>query len=639
MEKEQALEQFLKTLRITLNYISLYSRAHRTFLASVRQLKGTLEQLFPFFNPVRIDFSPDSISVAGTIYSKPLHREIARIFHSRKTKSISFSRGITEQELVCVLDKVSLPVRDIVQGGGLGAFLPAADIPHFVHEELDYSQLLKDEGEETSDIWSYLLKNSLEEVSVQKLDEFIDTFEGMIPKITARSLLDDDKLRQNIRKLLAYLREKNETQFIQCSKGVLRSVIKDKTVVFDQRFGNLKELFSDLNIENLSSVLWEGLSSDEHFDNTSLELFSRLVEPDKHEKIADLLVKHAGKEKIGSLDVGQMKRMKNIFSSLNNDASYIPPVYRKAILQISEEHYFDRGFTFERQKLQLNFDHILLYLMRLERESGKRDLAAKKILGSWDRVTGNVDQQFFCGLGELVAAIPEGSGEVLDELALKYWRFIEDGVWNPGFPDKLRSFALSIKKSTLGPEIYLRRIFKSGQCPPIAVRLFFRLFPERVPEFYAAMGLRSGDLEFMSELVGCVKLLEARAALEALKTIFSTANELVKIEAVKAMAEVPLFDREFLFSQLVDGNYFLKKEVMLILMNRKPDLQAALEVFLLMPNPWGQRNVIVLENIAVVEEINCRAARQCLEKITRKNFLFYSSIARKARSVLEKWDA
>jgi hypothetical protein len=46
--QEEALSEFLKALRIAINYISLYSRAHRSFLGSVAVLKEKLEVLLTF---------------------------------------------------------------------------------------------------------------------------------------------------------------------------------------------------------------------------------------------------------------------------------------------------------------------------------------------------------------------------------------------------------------------------------------------------------------------------------------------------------------------------------------------------------------------------------------------------------------
>lgn len=637
MNKEEALEQFLKSLRISLNYISLYSRSHRTFLNSVQQLRGELDNLFAFLEPVEIGFTPDSLIVAGQVYSKTnLHLELARLFHARKIKSIVFSRGISEEELELILDKVSLPVKEILKAGGLNSFLSKSEAPHFSQTELDYSQLLKDEGEETTDIWSYLLNSALDKEDNRKIEEFIETFETMLPRIKARNLVEDEKLGENLHRLLVYIREKDPDKFIRCSQELLLCLIRDRSICVDERIDKLKKLFQGLDAEDFAAALWEAISSEEYFDNAGLQLFARLVEQDKHEKIADSLVKRAAGRQDKIVDRRQIKRMKEIFSLPAAGPSYIPDIYRKAILQISEEHYFDQGFPFDRQMIQANYDRILLHLLTFEQEAGQRELVLKKIIASWERIAEQAQVQFFRVLAGFVARIPAEECGAAGELALRFRRFLEEGVWREDFPRELRELALSIKTSVLGPEEYLRRIFDSGQCAPLPVRQFFRLFPMKTDHFYALLEKRSGDFEFMSCVIESVKRLEAGDASAALKKVFSLSNELMKIDVIRAMGGLQSVDSAFLLSQIQQGNYLLKKEIMLLLKRDRQSLQQALKILLLMPNPWGKKNDLLAENLSIVEEIGCGEARPFLEQLSRKQFLFYSGPARKARRILEK---
>jgi hypothetical protein len=61
-----------------------------------------------------------------------------------------------------------------------------------------------------------------------------------------------------------------------------------------------------------------------------------------------------------------------------------------------------------------------------------------------------------------------------------------------------------------------------------------------------------------------------------------------------------------------------------------------------MPNPWGKNNALLQENISVVEESDCRAARSLLQRLARQDlmvFIFSSIVAEHARKVVEKWNA
>ncbi|MGE5307594.1 MAG: hypothetical protein ACM3OC_00735 [Deltaproteobacteria bacterium] len=638
MEKEEALDTFLKSLRIALNYISLYSRTHRSFLAAVSQLKEKLDMLLAVLDPVEIGFTPDALIVGGQAYGKvPMHKELARIFHARKVKSIRFSRGITEHELVLVLDKISLPVKDILDNKGLSSLIPAGEAPHFSLEELDYSQLLKDQGEETSDIWSYLLKNVIDEDDSRRMDEFLETFETMAARIKGRSLVEDEKLRNNVHSLLKYLKGKDEAKFMRCSEQLFRSVIRDKSVAADQRLEPIKELFTDLDSGALSEILWEGISSDDQFDNVSLELFAQIVGTEKHEKIADTLVKRASSEKNKHMDLARLKKLKTIFD-LGDKQSYIPDIYRRAITTISNEQYFDRGFPFDRPGIQTNYNLLLLNLLTLEQEPDQRTLIFKKVLEGWEQVTAKRDPSYFLALKDVLQTVPEDDQGPGGEMERRFAEFIEKGAWNADFPQELRALSLSLKRSALGADAYMRRIFGSG-CEPAVLEMFFKFFPEKTDDLLAALSQRSGDFDFISAFIGGIKRLPPEQAVEVLKKIFRESNDLVKIEVVRAMEEMPLLDRPFLMSLLVEGNYFLKKEVLPLLLKDPRDTAEAFSALFGTANPWGKNNQLLLENMSVVEELDCRSARKYLLPLTRANPVFSGAVARKARALLEKWNA
>jgi len=637
MEKEEAIDRFLKALRVALNYISLYSRDHRSFLTAVGQLRERLEELFACVNPVEIGFTPTALGIGGQNFEKlSLHKELARLFHARKIKSVRFSPGITTEELVLVLDTLAQPVKEIIKTHALSRLVADGRTPHFSAEELDYSHLLKDEGDEASDVWTYLLQNIAEEDDPRKVDEFLETFGTTIGRIKAKDLIEDEELRYKLSRLLAYIKEKDPDKFAVCSAELLRSFINDRSLVADERVSRLKDLFVGLDSEALSSVLWESVSGDEGFDTRSLEIFSLLVEREKHEMVADSLVKHAGQEQGRHVDLRRMRKMREVFALPKADpaASYIPEVYRKAIMAISENPRFGKGYLFGRGELAANYHGVLLCLLMLEQDDAQREEVFARLLAAWDEVAARRDPGYILALARAIGSAASGQA---GELSRKLRAFVEEGSWGADFPGELRDLALTFTESAVGREAYLKRIFADPQPDGFIIKLFFRLFPGQAGDFYACLEKRSSDFEFMSWAIGGVR--EVDGAVEILKTIFALSNDLVKTEAVRAMEGLPGVDKQFLFSLLTDGNYFLKKEVLPILMKDRDDAQKALSALLLLRNPWGKNNDLLLENLSIIEEINCRAASEHLRILARKFFLFYSAPARKAKEILETWHA
>ena len=145
--RETALQDFFKAFRIALNYISLYSREHKSFLSSVSILKSDLDRLLAESSPLLILFSADALSADGIIFTnKQVYLDIARQFHYRKAKSLQISSGVTMQELISVLEAVCFPVKDIIRKGGIQHVLYKSRDFNVTVEELDYSSFLLEEG-------------------------------------------------------------------------------------------------------------------------------------------------------------------------------------------------------------------------------------------------------------------------------------------------------------------------------------------------------------------------------------------------------------------------------------------------------------------------------------------------------------
>ena len=643
MENDTALEEFLKALRISLNYISLYSKEHRAFGKSCEHLKATLDEILSAREYCEVGFSPDSLVIGEKVFAgRGLYKELAHTFHSRKIKSIRFSRGISQEELCSALAAISLPVKELIKNGGVNKTLDKGAMPHFSVEELDYSLFLKDGGEETEDVWSYLLKDAFEGgeegEKYRKIDEFIETFETMLGKLRGSDLAGDEELCQNIFRLLGYVRSKDEGKYLRLLTLLTKRVIKDKIVFHDSRFDGFRKAISEMPTEELSSILWEEISSDEQFDSTSLELFSALVTEDKHEQIADTLVKNAGKDHSFLVDPRQRVRIKKLFS-LPGGSSFVPEIYKKAIRVISQETYFDRGFVFDRHKLAENFDRILLNLLMQEQDPQGRESVIRAILRGWDAVIKRGDTGYVRAISELILRMPEENrAGYFGTLESQVFGYVEEGVFGQSFPPDLGDLVGKLQKSELGLTRYMHEFFVKSNPRPQALSLFFRLFPSSAEEFCAALAPRSGDLEFMSRLIDGLKTADSGYSLLALEKIYALTNELIQGEVLAAMAVMKQYDRQFLFTVLAGGDSFLKRGALLVMKRDANDLRRALDSLLRVANFWGQNNTILLENLAAVEELALVQAREPVSLLARRRSPFARAVTRRAKQIMEKPD-
>jgi hypothetical protein len=65
----------------------------------------------------------------------------------------------------------------------------------------------------------------------------------------------------------------------------------------------------------------------------------------------------------------------------------------------------------------------------------------------------------------------------------------------------------------------------------------------------------------------------------------------------------------------------------------------AIEILLAIPSPWGSKNKLLLENMAVTEEVGLREARYYLESLAKARFFWNRKLRQKARGILERWNA
>jgi hypothetical protein len=146
--KHEIIEAFLQAFRVALNFMSMYSKSHKSFLTSVDDLKHKTDILLQFVSPIDIDFAPEMLSVGGEVFEKKmLYLELAKWLHMRKIKKIHIEEGVTSAELAALLESVSFSMKELLKKGGIVHLLNSAGVVHCSAEELDYSMFLREDGE------------------------------------------------------------------------------------------------------------------------------------------------------------------------------------------------------------------------------------------------------------------------------------------------------------------------------------------------------------------------------------------------------------------------------------------------------------------------------------------------------------
>ena len=639
MSKEEALEEFFKSFKITLNTSTLYSKNHPYFIKPIEDLKKKADILFHFLNPIKIGITVSYLLVDGKNYDKAgLFDEIAKVFHNRKIESVEIKKGVTVEELVSFMSSVSLRPKEILRSGGIGKIMNRENTINISVEELDYSQLLKDEGDEVKDIWVYLLQEAIEEKNTKKINELADNLGGILSQFKLSDFLKDEQLHKNIDRFFAYLKDNQKDKLNKCSKEILKTILKEKNLPQGGNLDKIKIFLQDLSTDDLANVLLDKIVTDDSFDALNFSLLSHFVEEKKYREASSSFAQKLKNSEYLKDNPQAIKKIQTLFSASNDP--FISEIFRHTLSSLLDNISFENRVSFNRDFLYTNYRFILINLLIEENDKVRLSYILEGLLGEWDKIAQERDWKYLKCLSEVLKKkrknVPS-LNDIFSELHGRISNFVQELIWTEEVPEDLEYFIDISQVSPKGLEYYLDKIFKEGKISHYTLKLFFKLFPNDLAAFYKNLELKHSDLEFLGEIIESLKSVEYSISIEVYKYIFSFSNELIKIEVLKAMQGLSGYDEEFLLSILRKADINLKKEALVVLMRDDTAKKKALEILLVMPNPWGMKNKLILENITIIKETGCRDAAYYLDLLSKKGFFWNRSIRRKAQEVLENW--
>jgi hypothetical protein len=562
MEKTEALEEFLKSLKTSLNTSSIYFKEHPVFLACVENLHHKVCDIFKFYNPLNIEIAPKSLFIGGkTLEKNRLYVELAEFLHPRKVKSISFTEGITVQELMDFLSVVSLPPKDILKNAGLSALSSNMTLPHILIEELDYSEMLKS------------------------------------------------------------------------SKKIIKSLLSDKSLAADKLFPEVEPLIADLGEKEIAGMLYEELSSDKHFDVLSFKLFAKLFGKKDQQLIASSLMDEITAHTDNKSQLVQ--KLKELFSAPPEGVS---EVYHRTLSKLLEEPAEAVGRRLERKLLEENYRNLLINILVMEQEKEQLEFVSAKISQLLENIDMAKETQY---LKNLLSALGMRRKDKIFESSLKILEMsvsnaAEKAILGGGRID-IGDFIEFFKKSSYDLSFYMNKIFVEDKTDACILQLLFKFFPENLDVFYINIHKRAQDVNFLKNILESLKRINSLLTLNILKYIFSIADGFIKIEALKSMQAISYIDKEFISGIIKKGDSFSKKQALLVLEKDSTAQENALKAMLEIPNPFGLRNNLLLQNLRIIDELSLKEAKPYLSILSRKGF-FSGSVKRYAQEILKKHD-
>ncbi|MEK6567845.1 MAG: hypothetical protein AABZ27_03800 [Candidatus Omnitrophota bacterium] len=649
MTKEEALCDFLASLKTSLNNAAVYFKDHPVFLKSAEDLKAKADSLLVSLSPIKIGISPNSLFIDGKNWEKSgLSKELASFLHFRKVETIEIKSGVSLKELIFFISKVSLAPKEILKEGGIEAILKKENLSYILAKGLDYSRLLGVQGKEYKDIWTHMFQEAAEKGTPEDIFGLADNFAKIIEKFKVNDLLENEDLRENIHNFLNYLKNEARDKFNACLREMANLILRDKTIFKADQIGTLRVFFKDLSGDEFSGILWEAAVSNKDFDALSFELLSSFLDKNQHERAASSLADKIKTKNPPEVNPQAVKRLKELFFAAKDQTQAYDP-YRKNLEFLFKNTFFEesgsRGLDLESTRASYQF--LILNLLIGEKNKTKLSLLKDLVKEELDSVIKNKDTEFlrhFLEICERRRMEASFSG-IFNPIKNDAFSSIENIIFQGAPRGEFEGFLNLLNRSFLGERYYLDKIFNENRTSSGILKMYFKFFPEALNVFYDNLKKKPPDTEFLKNLIEAVQEIHSGLSLEILKNIFSFSHSLIKLEILKAMRKLQERDENFLFAILKEENVFLRKEALGVLVYKEGPgsvagqnnaVAEALKLLLEVPDSWGRKNKVLEENIdIVVEEGLAAQARDFLLVLSGRGFFWSKKVKEKAKAALE----
>ncbi|MFZ2356347.1 MAG: hypothetical protein WAW67_00775 [Candidatus Omnitrophota bacterium] len=639
MDKEEALQDFFRSLKITFTTATFYSKGHPYFLKSVKDFKEKSDALLVFLNPIRIDVTVSSLVLDGLTYNKTgLHDELAAMFHKRKIKSIEIKQGVTLEEIVALTAGISLRPKEILRAGGISSVIKLGKNANLLVEELDYSQLLKGKGEEVKDIWACMLNQAIEKDDPSKIDELADSFEKIFEKFNVTDFTSDEQLSKNIGIFKKWLKENHKDKYSKFNKTMLKIILKEKEVSQADSLDQIKKFCHDMSTSQISDALYEEVLNNDDFHVSTFKFLSQFFGKIKNQEIASSLEKKLKEIK----DLKSKTRVNKIIQELFlSDESLITEGSRHSLAALLETISLEDKYEFNRNFLHINYHFILLNLLAQENDPEVLKQIVESLIEEWGKISRDRDWLYLKNLLETLKNSSKqnvSNADIFKVLEDKILLLAEDAIIANDAPEYLEYFIDMMETSARGGDFYLEKIFTENIIHQNILKIFLKLFPDRLTIFLKKLEPMRQEVEFMEEIIKNLKSTKLAAIYKIYKDIYSFSNEFIKIEVLKAMRDLAEYDAEFLFGILERENVYLKKEALFILIRDESVKKRVAGALLSIPNFFGIKNKVVLENLKLIEELGLKEATEHLVILSKKIFFWDWKVKTQAKVILRSWN-
>ena len=637
-DKDELIRSMTRSLRVAFKMASMYHADHPAFKSSVDDLLARLEALFAFVNPISIGFSPHALLIDGRFWEgERAYMDLAQLFHFRKIKRLEIRPGVPHAEFMRFASKIMLPVKLFIQEGGAQSIVKHENIVHITVDTLDYSVLLQGEGEEIKDIWPYLLMEAVEENDNAKFEELASSFDKVVGKFNTEELVQNEELQKNFTKFFHYLKTTSEKKHRGAAKQLLKTIVSARKTPTEAKFENLKLLISDLNEEDLASTLWEEIIGNDKFDSLSFSIFSRIIDKERHKKIATSLHALFHTEDPQNRRAETESKIRILLSGVSSQLH--SEIYRQTLSNLLNEISFEQKLALDHHLLQRNYRFILLALLSQEGQKEEAVAGLGRIVQEWSRIVQEGDFEYLLAFHEVLEArAPELAGEsAFEDARCSLAEHVEGCILRGEVWPELDVFIDRLGRSLHDWEAYAATLFRDRIVSAHLLRACFRFFPEHAEDLRTLIKKRKSDGELLGRIAEALKLIDSPQSLDILEQVFDAGDAGVKVKALQAMQNLTEFDEAFLFPVLEKKNDLLQAEALILLMRHERTKHVAFTKLFGIASPYGLRNRTILRNIGIVARYGLREAALYVAPLAERKDIWNRKVRRAAEQLMESW--
>jgi hypothetical protein len=639
-DRDRVIRSFFQSLKVTFKMASMYNMEHPAFVSSVTDFQKKVEEVFALVSPVAMGFTPRSIYFDGRFWEgEKIYQELGRLFHFRKIKSLEIRPGLSPEEMFKFTSKITMPLKKVFQLGGPAKILEKEKIVHITIEELDYGQMLKGEGAEIADVWTYLMEEALDENDDEKLDQVTASFGHAIGKFNTDELVTNEELQKTFSRFFTRLKDTEEAKYRQCAKHLVKAVVGNRKMAHDAKFENLKLLVSGLQEHDLAETVWDQIIVDPRFDPLSFNVFAHLVEKDRHQKISTSLYDLFRGENPANRKSEVERKIKGLLSG--RMSQLLPDVYRTTLGKLINEISFDQPMTFSHEALRKNYLYTLLNVFDWEKAPAEAGESLKRLDAEWNAVAEAKDFEFirdlFLSLNKKEEIL---AGDELWKMNMaRLAEFVENAILDGETDPLLGDFVEGMKAPVLSVQLYLERMSFTGSFSALALRYFFRFFKDYLFLLLEELEKLIRRPEVYEKAVASLATVSSPLSIVVLKKIYDLGSRDLKIAVLGAMRKIAETDVRFLAEILRTNDPEIQGLALGLLIRTEEGRREGFRVLFEIESPFGLRNTVLLRHIRIVEEREVRGAAEHLHALSQRKGIWNRGLRREAERVLEKWYA